>query len=408
MVKRMKRRATCDLKHMNALALVVCVFLLLAPLLPPSPSVLFNWHGGVLVEPFRIWRYAAIAVIVVFYFLIGNGKKPLIAGVVVLAGLMLLSTWVCDGSKRDCVYDWSAYIAAVFLVDAIGRYRWKELLQGILAVTVFMSLLNIVSALLFPDGIYEYCVYFYGNRNIAYQLSFLIIACTLLLGEGLGKRMGVWSFMLPALALLQIVLTRSATSCIATVFLCIVLAAIHWRSARKVFNGMTMIAISGILFVLVVIFRVSDHFAPFVTGVLGKSLSFSGRTDIWDLMFELFDGWHAWLGYGVSGNSLIWANGIHYNHAHNMYLDVWFMAGIAALVVFIIILLLAAFRLYKMRYRPGSAILAAVLGAYLIVGLSEPMTRVSFFVFLALCYSLPSQGANSAGHNLPSSNEVNY
>lgn len=176
-VRHIRASALGAVRRMSPIAAVICVALLVAPLLPPSPSILYNWHDGVLVAPFRIWRYISIAVILMIFILVGKIKDPFVGGVLLLAVLVFFSTWMCDGSKRDCVYDWSGYVAAVLLVAMLCRIRMKELLQGVLATVVLMSLLNIVSVLLFPDGVYDLNVYFYGNRNIAYQLSFLAIAC---------------------------------------------------------------------------------------------------------------------------------------------------------------------------------------------------------------------------------------
>lgn len=388
MVRHIRASALGAVRRMSPIAAVICVALLVAPLLPPSPSILYNWHDGVLVAPFRIWRYISIAVILMIFILVGKIKDPFVGGVLLLAVLVFFSTWMCDGSKRDCVYDWSGYVAAVLLVAMLCRIRMKELLQGVLATVVLMSLLNIVSVLLFPDGVYDLNVYFYGNRNIAYQLSFLAIACAIVLDIGNGGKAKVLTFVFVAIALFQILLVRSATSCIAALLLCVALAAMRWRRARGVLNGITMLLVSVLLFVLVVVCRISDLFAPFVTGVLGKSLSLSGRTYIWDLMFSLFDGWHIWFGYGFSGSSLIYVNGGHYNHAHNMYLDAWFLGGLIFLFVFVALLLAVSVRLYRTRDWMVSSILSAVFGAYLIVGVTEPMTRVSFFVMLALCFYL--------------------
>lgn len=391
MVKHIRARALDAVERMSPLVAVICVALLVAPLLPPSPSILYNWHEGVLVAPFRIWRYISIAVILVSFVLIGKIKDPFAGGIFLLAVLAFFSTWICDGSKRDCVNDWSGYVAAVLLVASLCKVRTKELLQGILATVVLMSLANVASVLLFPEGVYELAVYFYGNRNIAYQLSFLVIACAIVLDVGNGGKMEVLAFVFVAIALFQILLVRSVTSCIAALFLCVVLVAVRWHGAREALSGITMFVGSVVLFVLVVVCRITNLFAPLVTGVLGKSLSLSGRTYIWDLMFHLFEGWHIWFGYGFSGNSLIYVNGGHYNHAHNMYLDAWFLGGVLLLLVFAVLLFAASMRLYRTRNWAVSGVLSAVFGAYLIVGITEPMTRVSFFIILALCFYLPER-----------------
>lgn len=390
-LKRFRGRANELLRGLNPCVLIAIVALLVIPMMPPSPSILYNWHEGMLVEIFRVWRWASVLLIVFVFSLCGSLKNPFVITMIALCGAVFASTYVNDGSYQDWAYDWFAYVSVVLLVATLCKIRPKELAWGILVATTSMAICNVVSIVACPLGVYDPLVYFYGNRNIAYQLSFLMMTCTLLLDGMKGVSFSVRTLVVVLLAVVQVALARSATSCIALIFAVIGLILIRWNAPRKALNGLTMVVSSLLSFVLVVVCRIQDYLAPLVSA-LGRNVTFSGRTPIWDLVLGLFNGEGAVFGYGVSGNALIQVNGIHYAHAHNIYLDVWFLGGLVALLAMGVLVLMGAFRLYKLRSVPCFAMLAVMLGAYLIVGITEPMTRVSFFVFLALCCCWP-QGA---------------
>lgn len=382
------------LSGLNPCVLIAIVALLVIPMMPPSPSILYNWHEGALVEVFRVWRWAAVLLIVFVFLLCGSLKNPFVITMVALCGAVLASTCIHGGSYRDWAYDWLAYVSVVLLVAALCKIRPKELAWGVLVATASMAVCNTVSIVACPLGVYDPLVYFYGNRNIAYQLSFLMVTCTLLLDGMKGDSFSARSLVVVLLAVVQVLLARSVTSCIALAFAVIGLVLIRWNAPRKALNGLTMVAASLLSFALAVVCRIQDHLAPLMSA-LGRNVTFSGRTPIWDFVLGLFNGEGAVFGYGVSGNVLIQIDGAHYAHAHNIYLDVWFLGGLVALLAMEVLVLMSAFRLYGLRDVQCFAVLAVMLGAYLIVGIAEPMTRVSFFAFLALCYHWPQSAVRS-------------
>lgn len=332
-----------------------------------------------------------MVIIFVFFILLGKFKDPFLLVLVSLALALLVSTILNHSSKFIWLQDWAPYLAAALLVATLVKPHPKALLCGLLFATAGMSVPNIISIALFPYGIYEPSVYFYGNRNIAYQLSFISILCALLLSLRFGKKFLPLSIIGILIAITQIVLAHSATTYIASVFLCIGLLLACSKIGRKAFNGLTVLGGTLLLFLLIICFHIQNYMEPLITGVLGKHLDLSGRTDVWDLTFELLRNDHIWLGYGINGNERLVIDGIHFNHAHNMYLDICFMGGILALAIFLLLITKTAKCLYRNRNSTYAAVLTAMLGAYLIVGLSEPMTRVSFFIMLSLCYYLPAQ-----------------
>ena len=371
----------------NGILLTALVALAALFLIPSNSTFLYYWQGGLFLEGFEVVRWITILLIGSFYFFSRDESRDafvLITLALVLAAL--LPTLLYEGSKELWAHNWLAYVAVVMLVSMLVHRRPKELLAGVLLAACGLSVCNVVSMVLFPGGVYAAEFYFYDNRNAAYQNSFLSLACSLLLDYAFRKRFSLRSLMVFVVVIAQTLLSGSATTSLAMLFLVASLLAIQKKRMRGFFNGLTMLVGSGILFLLVVVVRIENHMGPFIAGVFGKSITFSGRTPIWDLAFTLLDGQHVVFGYGVSGNEYLIINQVHYYHTHNIYLDVLFTSGLIGLMLMLCLLGLTAIRLYKCRHNISVAVLSSFFGAYLMVGTMEPMTNVSFFLFISLAY----------------------
>lgn len=156
------------------------------------------------------------------------------------------------------------------LVSMLVHRRPKELLAGVLLAACGLSVCNVVSMVLFPGGVYAAEFYFYDNRNAAYQISFLSLACSLLLDYAFRKRFSLRSLMVFVVVIAQTLLSGSATTSLAMLFLVASLLAIQKKRMRGFFNGLTMLVGSGILFLLVVVVRIENHMGPFYSGRFRK------------------------------------------------------------------------------------------------------------------------------------------
>lgn len=377
----------------NGILLTTLVALAALFLIPSNSTFLYYWQGGLFLEGFEVVRWIIILFIGSLYFFSRDGSRDAFVLITLaLALAALLPTLLYEGSKELWAHNWLAYVAVAMLVSMLVHRRPKELLAGVLLAACGLSVCNVVSMVLFPGGVYAAEFYFYDNRNAAYQISFLSLACSLLLDYAFRKRFSLRSLMVFVVVIAQTLLSGSATTSLAMLFLVASLLAIQKKRMRGFFNGLTMLVGSGILFLLVVVVRIENHMGPFIAGVFGKSITFSGRTPIWDLVFALLDGQHVFFGYGVSGNEYLIINQVHYYHTHNIYLDILFTSGLIGLVLMLCLLGLTAIRLYKSRHNISIAILSSFLGAYLIVGIMEPMANVSFFLFISLAYYWSKRG----------------
>lgn len=179
-----------------------------------------------------------------------------------------------------------------------------------------------------------------ANKNLFgfVALLALIVFCIQLAAKTVRRGPGIFWITVAVVALL---LTRSATVFVALIGVALVLTFALWMRrrppARRAPVYLTALGVAVAGSVLVWIAR-----APLL-GLLGKSDDFTGRFTIWDTVANLavqrpVFGW-GWTSYWAPWvkpfNDLVVIKGVTYLQAHNTWLDVWMQLGVIGLILFI-------------------------------------------------------------------------
>ena len=190
-----------------------------------------------------------------------------------------------------------------------------------------------------------------GNSALFCFLGVLgLVIFSVQLRAGLIGRFNGWFWI--AMSVLTIAMTRAATVMVAIVVIAITLAFALW--ARRVQPGKRtpLYAIGSVL--LFGSIAVSLFWREQVFGLLGKSATLTGRTEIWERVIELAEQ-RPWLGWGWVSYWPTWVEpfksldtkvGLPVPHAHNAWLDVWFQVGIIGLLAFIPLVALTLWRVW--------------------------------------------------------------
>lgn len=161
------------------------------------------------------------------------------------------------------------------------------------------------------------------------------------------------------LAVVTIVLTRSATIYLALVASAIVLVVV--LIVRRAPPGRARQRRYGVVGVaLVVIAAAAITLRTPLLAAMGKSPDLTGRLDIWDAVIGLARerpivgwGWVSfWPPWTEPFRDLVRKNGVMQLHAHNGWLDVWLQLGIVGLVVFGALIATAAWRTWRTALDP--------------------------------------------------------
>lgn len=366
---------------------IVIAFLVLLLALLMRPAIVMHLQGGFVQEILNTGRWAAVAVSVVLY--IRLVKIDLFGILCVALGLLGLASLVVNGIGLYSFTEfWAPTCAAGLLARAMGERYPRELLWAVLLVTSAISLLNLASIILFPDGMPtidsggDY--YFNGHRNWAITAILPSVFASLLLDDSRGRLFSVRSGLLLIAGFAQLLLAYSATSLVAFVVATAGIALVPLRKARLILNGYTYLAINAALFLIFVVFGLQNTFGFFIEDVLGKSVTFTGRTVIWDEAIGQVLATNPLLG---CGSDTFWNGNTNVGSAHNMVLEIFAQGGFIGVGAFFALLLAVAHRLYSNSGSRASALLSLVIGCFLLIGLTEQIRWPSFFLFLGFAYA---------------------
>lgn len=303
--------------------------------------------------------------------------------------VVFLSTIYSTGDLSWWAMQIAPCVAAVLVVAAFARQYGRNLLQGMFIASSFYLICNLVFLLQQPDLLRfdAYEELFFGYRNITFRIAIPAIICSALLDVCDGKRFSVRTATVYCLSLLEILAGYSATSASALLLMGLVMLLIQAKRTRPLFNGAVYVVMYLVIFLAVIVFRLQDKLSFVIENLLGRTVTFTGRTFIWDNVFQLLDLSHLIKGYGMSymDNAIV-VNGVTYQHAHNELLHIILLGGIGALLFFSLLIFLAVRKLYQHRRDLFSALLSTALLGFAIIGLFEVVCYPGSFFLLALSY----------------------
>lgn len=362
------------------------------------------------------------------YFRSFKQAEIIYAGLTILSGFLLFIYFIqIKESGRIsktifliCVY--SAYIFAVTAITNGNVFNAARLLFfSLLLCVIYNELIhndkesfieisniifeiliyaNLVTILLFPGGIYEtfrVVLNVHGNFILRANVNPHFL---------LGHRNNVIFYILPALAFsftrsylvynkirsravllflaswTTVLLTWSANSIVAMFVVTVCLLFTNRENSKiKIINAYTGFFFSVIFFVTIVVFRLQYMFSWFIETLLNKSLTMTGRGDLWNNTFNSI------------GNNLIFGHGYnshvqrvidigHMNSAHNIYLDLLYRGGIIQLFLFLCITLYIMKKMKKEKDKFSYNIFSVILTGYFVVLSATPLADFHFSLFL--------------------------
>lgn len=354
-------------------------------------------HDSFVLALFNTGRWVAVAASVVLYGRIVRidpfGLLCLALGCLALASLL-----VNDLPLYSFTEFWVPACAGGLLARALCQSHLRESLWAMLLVSSAISIVNLITVLVFPSGVPGLGLgmhyFFNGHRNQAIIAILPSIFASLMLDDVKGRSCSVRSIALAVIGLCQVFLAYSATSLVVLVMVTAGAALLVFKRARRVLNIYTYLAAYAVVFLSVVVFRLQDIVGSSMLAALGKDVTFTGRTVIWDGAIREVLSVNPLLG---CGHDSFWNGSAMVGSAHNMILEILVQGGFLGVVVFVALLLLTARNLYARSAARSVALVSLAIACFLLIGLTEQTRWVPFFFFLGLGYVLPSAEARCRG-----------
>ena len=342
----------------------------------------------------KILRVVSAAVILLLYVT----KRRKVNSFLLLLGLFSLvyvfSTVFHNEDIRRAFLQTVGVFTYALLIDNMINKDVKICLDVITIVFELLIYVNLLTILIFPEGMYETRSFFdrqtenwiLGLDNSQAPYYFIAIMVSILRTYyTTGKtKLNLRNIALIAACIITVAIRWQAT---AVVGLFIVLACLVFAGAlRKIraFNIWTCYLAVIILFFALVVANVSSNFSYIIQSVLRKDITLSARVSVWNrsLLFILQK---PIFGYGNVTLRHSYEM-IGHAHAHNIFLQVMLTGGVLQLLPFFGILFAAAKRIMMNRGHIISYVSMIILFALLIMLQVEAYINWNWFVIIQLAY----------------------
>ena len=341
----------------------------------------------------NVFKVMVIAVLGVWFFYFYQKVSLFFVGIVFFEVWRVLATIYCGGNYTSLFLAIFNALAICLVVEMGLKTDPDALLDGASFTLGLFVLINLATIILFPQGMYEFNNYtqnyFLGYRNNSIMLFFPAIIFSIVRSLRKYNKLTLSSFVITAVSFATVILAFSATSVIGmTVFILFLLLALI-NKMPNFLNIITYLAINIAYFFGVIILRLQEAFAFIIVDMLGRDLTFTGRTKIWDSALAAFAKSPVF-GVGEIENQAS-RDLIGATHAHNYYLDLLYKSGLPGFLIFFAILIICGVALYRNR-KNGKIpfIVSGAICAFMIMLQSEAYYNIYyFFSILTLAAFIP-------------------
>lgn len=291
----------------------------------------------------------------------------------------IFSTFINSGSIEYCLYIMKCMIPCINLISLIFLFYKKYNKQLLAATSIFLIvaiIINFVTILLFPDGLYignntnEH--YFLGQRN---DLIEYILPCLLCFSiyNFKYKTSKLIFCIFNLICMFSVILTWSANAMTALTIYYVYLFFFYIKKKDNVFSPLNIYLISFFTSYSIIILKIQNLFSWIIEGILHKNLTFTGRTSIWDKSIAYIKKSFLY-GYGKESEIIKFYKIGHSNSCHNYFLDFLYDGGILMFII-ILFIIITLNKSYKNKCVDDKAktIVSSIFIGYFIIGIATPI-----------------------------------
>lgn len=349
----------------------VFTVLLLIPYFKPSS---FDYISLSLDISFNIFKIFSSIIILLIY--IYNQKISKIILTIILFNLpIFLSTAISGNLSLSFFSSFATILSYSMITEIYMDYNIKIYIKTIFYIYFILSIINLILLFIFPNGIALHNYYYYrfnfigiDNQLIKYFIPIAAFGC--IHSSFKNKKITLSFAILLCIISLTMIIVWSATGLVGWFIMILYILFIYKSKIAYLLNSILLSIFYAIIFLSIFMFNIQEYFVYIIENILKKSISFTGRTEIWEISKNLISK-KPLLGYGLSNNhGWIYWHGKNY-YTHNIILEVMIQGGILALIPYLIMFIIAAVSLYKYRSHYISGILSFAIFSMQIVMLTE-------------------------------------
>lgn len=303
------------------------------------------------------------------------------------------STYMGNYSSLDLyIKTYIPILALVFYIDMGLNYNKFYVLDGINFTFLLFIIINFLTIILFPNGLYDDGLYSnnwffqYDNTHIFMYIPALMVSYIL---KEIDEKKRMIFFIELTIITLCTLYCNSATSLVGLSILWIFLLMKKHFIKSKIFNSSNFFILYMLIFFIIVLFRMQNIFSWLIVDILGKDLTFTKRTILWDNIL-LWIKKNILIGYGLE-NSKIFSAKMGYaafTHAHNTIFDVLYKYGLLGLIPHLMLLFITAKKASLSKTKAGKFVQFSLLGLFVMMNFEAREEKIGYYVILIIAYNI--------------------
>ncbi len=290
--------------------------------------------------------------------------------------ILLLSTYINNGNIMGCIKQIIMIMTISLLFEYGLKNNTKTFFKSISNYFSLLILINFISILMYPSGMYTTTLNYTDNWILGYRnLHILYIMLGLLFSYLISiiyyKKLRFRDYVLTLISTVSLFIADSGTSKIGILIIlvgCILPKILN----NRIFNIKSYTIAYIVSCVSIIFLRIQNYFEHLIVDILHRNLTFTGRTYIWDYIIKYINQ-KPMLGYGKEYIEYRLYKTSHWpsSHAHNLILEILYQSGIIGLISYLIIAYNSFKQLYIYRNSKVSKIISLFIFAYMIMLLTE-------------------------------------
>ena len=304
--------------------------------------------------------------------------------------VMVLASAVYGQSvKRALEYAFATLILCLLIFYGISK-DLRSFLRAEMYFFGALTVMNFLTVIIFPEGLYTYLDHYdecwllgFKSGHIVYQLAFIFFTAIYmnLYRKNRPERFILYGAEAMVLASNLLVMNRTSLIVLLPVIVLSLIPAL--RHFSVLFNSITYAACGLIMNLLFVVLRKQELFRWLIVGIFNRRMDLTHRTDVWDSAFNAIKEQPV-IGHGYQ----TFAYSEIIETTHNEFLEILYKTGIVGLIIFLAILILVIWRLFKNRKNEQAQWISVFLGAFFLMFVMEQYAFVYFFyLFIFAWYS---------------------
>ncbi len=336
---------------------MIILFFLIIFLLKPVGIETINPTINTIMNVFKLISIGYIMLIYIANIMTRKIKVNIYIKLMAIIELISIITCIINNmSFYNAFVFWHSILCFMLLFELYKSY-YKNFMKTLELVLIIYIISNFIYSVINFNNITIQTNYILGKKNmlILYIFPYLYI---LLMNNVINSKnkINIKNIIMITICFISIYFSTSSTSIVACWILVIYyLFSKFWifRKIVSLIKARTILIFMIIFFFLIVVFQVQNNFQYLIIDVLGKDLTFTGRTIIWNRTIEMIKE-NIW-GYGWDSlitnvpSMLVYISEFtEIGHAHNLILNIAFKSGIIAAIIYLIYMYLIAKKIDKM------------------------------------------------------------